>query len=167
MISVLFTIAVIAFLLFGLGASYRRIVRLRGQVSHAWKRLDELIKKRIEIIGKTLELATNAGIQGAELDRLAHAHARAAPYRGPAEAGRRNAELDNALNQLLSLMGQHSGVGGALRAISEDLNAVSAALLGAGNSYNDRAATYNRAMGAAPGNLISGLAGFHRAERFG
>jgi LemA protein len=166
MLSVLLTVAVIAFLLFWLGASYRRILRLRVQVSHAWKTLDEQVKRRIEIIGKTLDVARNAAIQGAELDRLVHLHAESIPYRGPADAGRRSAQLDQALNALLSLMGQNPGVGGALRAISEDLNAVSQAVVKERDIYNQRATSYNRAIGAVPGNLIAGMAGFHRAELF-
>ncbi len=167
MLSVLVTLAVFAFLLFWLGASYRRILRLRVLVSHAWKTLDAQLKRRIEIVGQALELARNAGIQGVELDRLAHVHAQAIPYRGPAEAGRRNAQLDQALNALLSLMGQHPGVAGALRAIAEDLNAVSRSVVSAKDSYDERAVSYNRAIGAVPGNVIAGLAGFHRAEPFG
>jgi LemA protein len=166
MLSVLFTVAVIAGLLFWLGVSYRRILRLRGQVSHAWKRLDEHVKRRIEIVGKTLDVARSAGIQGVELDRLVHLHAQSLPYRGPSDAGKRNAQIDHALNDLLSLMGQHPGVGGALRAISEDLNTVSQAVGSARDAYNDRAATYNRAISAVPGNVIAGMTGFHRAERF-
>ena len=166
MLSVLFTVLVIGFLLFWLGATYRRILRLRIRVSHAWKRLDELVKQRIEMIGKTLEVARSAGIEGAELDRLAHAHARSTPYRGPADAGRKNAELDQALSQLPSLMGQHSGLGGALRAMSEDLNAVTSSVVSARESYNDRAVSYNRAIGVVPGSLVAGTAGFHRAEVF-
>ena len=166
MLSVLLTVAVIAFLLFWLGASYRRIVRLRMHVSHAWKTLDDQVKRRIETIGKTLDMARSAGIQAVELDRLVHLHAEAIPYRGPADASRRNAQLDQALNGLLSLMGQNPGVGGALRAISEDLNAVSRAVVKESEIYNERAARYNRAIGAVPGNLIAGMAGFHRAELF-
>lgn len=166
MISVLFTVVVLALLLFWIGASYRRILRLRVQVSHAWKRLDEQMKRRIEIVGKTLDLARSAGIEGAELDRVVHAHARATPYRGPSDAGRGNAELDQALNALMSLMGQHSGAGGALRAISEDLSAVTQSVASARATYNDRATTYNRAIGVVPGNLIAGMGGFRRAETF-
>ncbi len=166
MLSVLVTLAVFAFLLFWLGASYRRILRLRVLVSRAWKTLDEHVKRRIEIVGQALEVARNAGIQGVELDRLAHVHAQAIPYRGPAEAGRMNTQLDQALSGLLSLMGQHPGVAGALRAISEDLNAVSRSVGSARDSYNERAIGYNRAIGAVPGNLIAGLGGFHRAELF-
>jgi LemA protein len=166
MLSVLVTLAVVAFLLFWLGVSYRRLLRMRVFVSHAWKPLDEHVKRRVEIVGQALEVARNAGIQGVELDRLAHVHAQAIPYRGPAEAGRRNVQLDQALNGLISLMGQHSGVADALRAISEDLNAVSRSVVSARDSYNERAMSYNRAIGAVPGNLIAGLAGFHRAEVF-
>jgi LemA protein len=166
MLSVLVTLALFAFLLFLLGASYRRILRLRVLVSRAWKTLDEHVKRRIEIVGQALEVARNAGIQGVELDRLAHVQAQAIPYRGPAEAGRMNAQLDQALSGLLSLMGQHPGVAGVLRAISEDLNAVSRSVVIARDSYNERAINYNRAIGAVPGNLIAGVAGFHRAELF-
>ncbi|MGH9202165.1 MAG: LemA family protein [Vicinamibacterales bacterium] len=166
MISVLFTVALSALLVFWLGASYRRILRLRILVSHAWKRLDEHVKRRIEIIGKTLELARNAGIEGAELDRVARAHARSTPYRGPSEAGQRYAELDHALNELISFMGQHPGAGGALRAIAEDVSPVTHAVVQARDTYNGHAANYNRAIGVLPGNLIAGMTSFHRAEVF-
>jgi LemA protein len=166
MLSVLFTVAVIAFLLFWLGASYRRILRLRGQVSDAWKGLDTQVKRRIDAIGKTLDVARSSGIQSVEFDRLVHVHAEAIPYRGPADAGRTNAKLDQALSGLLSFMGQNPGVGGALRAISEDLNAVSRAVGRERQIYNERAASYNRAIGTVPGNLMARMAGFHRAEPF-
>jgi LemA protein len=166
MLSVLVTVAVIAFFLFWVGASYRRIVRLRVAVSHAWQALDEQVRRRIDVIGQILEVARSAGIQGAELDRLAHLHTDPIRYRGPSDAGRRNAQLDHALNGLLSLIGQHPGAGGALRAISEDLNAVSGAVVSARDIYNARAIAYNRAIATVPGNLIAGVAGFHRAERF-
>jgi LemA protein len=166
MISVLFTVAVLAVVLFWFGVIYRRTLRLRLLVSHAWKRLDELVKQRVDVVGRTLEVARNAGMQGAELDRLAHAHSEATPYRGPSDAAVRTAQLDHALNGLLSLMGQHTGAGGPLRAMSEDLNAVTRAVSEARDTYNDRAIKYNRTIRAVPGNLIAGMAGFHRAELF-
>jgi LemA protein len=166
MTSVLFTVAVLAAVLFWFGVIYRRTLRLRLLVSHAWKRLDELVKRRIEVVGQTLEVARSAGIQGVELDRLIHAHGQATPYRGPSDAAARTAHLDHALNGLLSLMGQHTGAGGALRAISENLDAVTRAVSEARDAYNDRAISYNRTIGALPGNLIAGMAGFHRAELF-
>ena len=166
MLSVLLTVAVLALLLFWCGASYRRIVRLRAQVTLAWKRLDEQVTRRIEIVGQVVELANNAGIQGADLDRLARLHRESVPYRGPAEAGRRNAQIDQALTAIRSLMGQHAGAAGASRAISEDLSSVSRAVGAAREVYNSQAASYNRAIAALPGNLIAGIAGFHRAEPF-
>jgi LemA protein len=166
MLSVLSTVAVLALLGFWLGASYRRLVRLRAQVTAAWKRLDDQVKRRIEIVGQTLDLARNAGIEGADLDRLARLHGESIPYRGPADAGRRNAQIDQALTAILSLMGQHGGAAGASRAISEDLQAVTGAVAAARDAYNGRAASYNRAIAAVPGNWIAGVAGFHRAERF-
>jgi LemA protein len=166
MISVLFTAAVIALLVFWLGVSYRRILGLRILVAHAWKRLDEHVKQRIEIVGKTVEVARNAGIQGAELDRVERALARSTPYRGPADAGRRNAELDQALNELISFIGQNPGAGGVLRAITEDVGAITKTVVEAAETYNARATTYNRAIAVLPGNLIAGVGGFHRAETF-
>jgi LemA protein len=166
MTSVLFTVAVLALVLFWFGASYRRIVRLRLLVTHAWKRLDELVKRRLEVVGRTLEVARSAGLQGVELDRLIHALGESTPYRGPSDAAGKTARLDQALNALLSLMGQHAEAGGALRAISEDLNAVTQAVSASRDTYNDRALAYNRAMASVPGNLIAGMAGFHRAELF-
>jgi hypothetical protein len=151
MTSVLFTAAVLAVVLFWLGASYRRIVRLRLLVTHAWKRLDELVKRRLEVVGRAIEIARDAGIQGVELDRLIHAHVESTPYRGPSDAAGRTAHLDQALNALLSLMGQHSGAGAALRVISEDLNAVTQAVSASRDAYNDRALAYNRAIGSVPG----------------
>src|SRR5262245_31220215 len=166
MLSVLLTVAVLALLLFWLGVSYRRIVRLRVQVTLGWKRLDGVVKRRIEIVGRTLDLARNAGIEGADLDRLARLQAESVPYRGPSDAGRTNAQIDQVLNAMLSLMGQHAGAAAASRAISEDLNTVSRAVAAARDVYNGQATSYNRAIAAVPGNLIAGMAGFHRAELF-
>jgi LemA protein len=166
MISVLFTVAVLAVVLFWFGVIYRRTLRLRLLVSHAWKKLDELVKRRIEVVGQTLDVARNAGIEGVELDRLIDAHSEATPYRGPSDAAGKTAHLDHALNGLLSLMGQHPGAGGSLRAISEDLNAITQAVSDARDAYNDRAIRYNRTIRAVPGNLVAGMAGFHRAELF-
>jgi hypothetical protein len=53
-----------------------------------------------------------------------------------------------------------------LRAIGDELNSVATAVTTARETYNQRAATYNRAIGVLPGNLIAGMAGFHRAENF-
>jgi hypothetical protein len=44
---------------------------------------------------------------------------------------------------------------------------VSRAVGAARDVYNGHAAGYNRAIAAMPGNLIAGMAGFHRAEIFG
>ena len=166
MLSVLVTAAVLAFFLFWMGASYRRIVRLRVWVTREWKQLDEQVKRRLEMVGQTLDLARNTGLEGAEIDRLVHAHARSTPHRGPADAGHKSAELDRALTDLISLMGQHAATSGALRAIVEDLNQVNQTRVSAATAYNDRAATYNRAIQVVPGNVIAGLGGFHRAEPF-
>lgn len=164
--SVLFTVLVLAVLLFLLGVSYRRILGLRVLVGNAWKKLDEQLKRRRDVVAKNLAVARASGIDGATLDRVAAALTRASAYRGPGDAGRKNVALDAAIGELVSLIGQQDSTNDTRGAMRAELIAATRAVSGNRRSYNTVAGTYNGAIGVVPGNLIAGIGGFRRAELF-
>jgi LemA protein len=147
-------------------AIYKRLVRLRTAVRKAWSRLETQRTRRLESITLIASAVTPAAtVERQTIDAVAAAAQQAAASRGPADAAARDESLTAALTRLLSAL-ENAPADPRLQDLRRDLAAVDSAVAEARTSYNDAAASYNRAIAAAPDSLVAGLAGFAKAERF-
>jgi LemA protein len=131
-------------------AIYNRLVGLRNQKENGWRQIDVQLKRRHDLIPNLVN--TVRGAMEFERDTLTavmDARARAMAAGGPADAGRKEGELTQALGRLF-----------------EELASTENKIGFARQFYNDIATKYNIARETFPSNLIAGPFGFTRAELF-
>src|SRR3979490_262146 len=95
---------VVALLVFWAVASYNRLIGLRNQVLNGWRQIDVQLKRRHDLIPNLVN--TVRGAMEFERDTLTQgmeARARAVSATGPADAGRKEAELSQALGRLFAV----------------------------------------------------------------
>lgn len=101
----LLVIAVLAAVaLFWAIAVYNRLIGLRNQVENGWKQIDVQLKRRHDLIPNLVE--TVRGVMEFERDTLTavmEARSRAVSAVTPAEAGKREGELTQALGRLFAV----------------------------------------------------------------
>ncbi len=167
--NVVVTIAVAAVVVLWGIAVYNRLIGFRKRVTRAWAALDEQSRRRHDLVINLVNIVKGAAAFDADaLAAVIAARSHASDARGPAAAGRKEAELSAALGRLLALVDCHSSLAAhqQARALCEGIAAADRAVDAARASYNATAAAYNAAIQAVPGNLVAAVAGFHKAEAF-
>jgi len=166
--SVLVTVGALVLIALWAMASYRKLVGLRTAVTKGWRQLDAQLKRRHDLVLDLVNAAQNgAEVESVTREAVIAARNRAISVTGPADAGRKEAELSKALADFLGA--PQSGwplAADRARAIQEDLASAENRIDVARQSYNKLAATYNAATDAIPGNIVAGFAGFRPAELF-
>jgi len=156
-------------LLFWAIAVYNRLVGLRNQVENGWRQIDIQLKRRHDLIPNLVE--TVRGYMEFERDTLTQvveARARAVAATGPAEAGKREGELTQALGRLFALAENYPQLKANenVRMLQEELSATENKVGFARQFYNDIATKFNIARETFPSNIIAGAFNFSRAELF-
>ena len=145
-------------------AIYKRLVRYRAAVRKEWSRLEEARGRRRDACTAVVNAVSGAADReatAAVMSAIQHA----AAARGPIDAAVREDALSAALARLLSDIDRDPSVSREDERRRE-LASAQTALDEARASYNDTAAAYNRAIAAAPDNLVAGLASYSPAEPF-
>ena len=164
--SVLVTVLVAAVAAFLLAISYRRVLRLRTQVTHDWKTLDAALRVWRQSVAKIVRAAEDAAIDSSAISKVMDADRAAAQHKGPADTARVITAMDAALTELLALIDQRTDVASSFVETRGALKAHEDLVQRAVAPYNTTAAAYNASISAIPGNLVASLGGFHRAELF-
>ncbi len=167
--SVLVTVAILAALGAWCAIGYNRLIATRRLVTHAWRQVDAQVKRRHDLVSALVDhVKAAAMVDLTTVDAVTVARRRAMAAKGPADAGRKEGELAMAVGALLTLTQQDSTLATdpRLRALRDELTGATDAIASASGTYNTIATKYNDATGAIPGNIISGLAGFKRAELY-
>jgi len=167
--SVLITIGVLALVGLWLVAGYNKLVGLRNQVTNGWKQIDVQLKRRHDLIPNLVNTVKGAmEFERDTLEAVIAARNRAAAATGPADAGRREGELNAALGRFFALAEQYPQLTANqnVRALQEELAATENKVGFARQFYNDIATKYNTATQVIPTNIIANFAGFKNAELF-
>jgi LemA protein len=151
---------------FWLGASYRRLLRLRARVASAWRHVDDSLWQRHEVIGVIAETATQAAVSHDVLNPFVKMYQRGIAHRKPSEAARLRKELEGALARVVDALRSSGGDAPAFGHTLQRLQESETALVAANAVYEQNARAYNDAIAAMPGNLIASMAGYRRAEPF-
>jgi LemA protein len=168
-VSVLLTIGVLVALALWVVGVYNRLVRLRNQVTNGWKQIDVQLKRRHDLIPNLVNTVKGAmEFEKSTLEAVIAARNRAAAATGPADAGRKEGELTQALGRFFALAESYPQLTANqnVRALQEELSATENKIGFARQFYNDIATRYNTAIQVIPGNLVAGFAGFRPAELF-
>ena len=156
-------------ILFWAIAIYNRLIGLKNQVENGWKQIDVQLKRRHDLVPNLVE--TVRGAMEFERDTLTavmEARSRAVSATGPAEAGKREGELTQALGRLFAVAENYPQLTANenVRMLQEELTATENKVGFARQFYNDIATKFNIARETFPSNLVASSFGFTRAELF-
>ncbi len=156
-------------LLFWAIAVYNRLIGLKNQVENGWKQIDVQLKRRHDLIPNLVE--TVRGVMEFERDTLTsvmEARSRAVSASGPAQAGKAEGELTQALGRLFMLTENYPQLKANenVKMLQEELTATENKVGFARQFYNDIATKFNIARETFPSNIVAGAFNFNRAELF-
>jgi LemA protein len=162
-------LGLVALLVIWVIAVYNRLVNLRNQKENGWRQIDVQLKRRHDLIPNLVN--TVRGAMEFERDTLTavmDARARAMAAAGPADAGRKEGELTQALGRLFALAENYPQLRANenVKMLQEELASTENKISFARQFYNDIATKYNIARETFPSNTIAGPFGFTRAELF-
>ena len=169
MVPVIVVVAVLVVVGIWVVAMYNRLVGLRNQRENGWRQIDVQLKRRHDLIPNLVN--TVRGAMEFERDTLTavmDARSRAMAAGGPAEAGRKEGELNQALGRLFAVAENYPQLRANenVKMLQEELASTENKIGFARQYYNDIATKYNIARETFPSNLIAGSFGFERAELF-
>ncbi len=148
---------------------YNRLVGLRNQTLNGWRQIDVQLKRRHDLIPNLVNTVRGAmEFERDTLTQVMEARARAVSATGPADSGRKEGELTQALGRLFAVAENYP----ALRAnenvkmLQEELSATENKVGFARQFYNDIATTFNTAQQTFPAVLFAAALGFKPAELF-
>ena len=150
-------------------AVYNRLVGLRNQTTNGWKQIDVQLKRRHDLIPNLV--GTVKGAMEFERDTLTavmEARAKAMSASGPAEAGRAEGALTQALGRLFAVAENYPQLKATenVKMLQEELAGTENKVGFARQFYNDIATTFNTACQTFPAVLAAGALGFKPAELF-
>jgi len=159
-------VAVLAMWVIGV---YNRLVGLRNQKENGWRQIDVQLKRRHDLIPNLVN--TVKGAMEFERDTLTavmDARARAMAATGPADAGRKEGELTQALGRLFAVAENYPQLSANenVRMLQEELASTENKVGFARQFYNDIATKYNIAREVFPANMVAGFFRFDQAELF-
>jgi LemA protein len=159
-------VAVIAFWVIGV---YNRLVNLRNQKDNGWKQIDVQLKRRHDLIPNLVNTVKGAmQFEQSTLTAVMEARAKAMAAASPADAGRKEGELTQALGRLFALAENYPQLKSNenVKMLQEELSSTENKIGFARQFYNDIATKYNIARETFPSNLIAAPFGFFKAELF-
>ena len=162
-------LGIIAVFVFWAIGGYNRLVNLRNQVQNGWRQIDVQLKRRHDLIPNLVN--TVKGMMDFErgtLTAVIEARAKAMTATGPADAGRKEGELTQALGKLFALAENYPQLKSNenVRMLQEELSGTENKIGFARQFYNDIATKFNIARETFPSSIIAGMFGFTRAELF-
>ena len=148
---------------------YNRLVGLRNQTQNGWKQIDVQLKRRHDLIPNLV--GTVKGSMEFERDTLTavmEARAKAMAATSPADAGRKEGELTQALGRLFAVAENYPQLKSSenVKLLQEELSSTENKIGFARQFYNDIATRFNIACETFPSNLFANAFGFKRAELF-
>jgi LemA protein len=166
LIVLLGAVAVLAMWVIGV---YNRLIGLRNQKENGWRQIDVQLKRRHDLIPNLVN--TVRGAMEFERDTLTavmDARAKAMAATGPAEAGRTEGALTQALGRLFALAENYPQLRANenVKMLQEELASTENKVGFARQFYNDIATKYNIAREVFPANMVAGMFGFGAAELF-
>jgi LemA protein len=169
MTALLIFIGLAAVLVFWAIAVYNRLIGLRNQTQNGWRQIDVQLKRRHDLIPNLVN--TVKGVMEFERDTLTkvvEARARAVSATGPADAGRKEGELTQALGRLFALAENYPQLKSNenVKALQEELTTTENKISFARQFYNDIATKFNTAQQTFPSNMMASTFGFKAAELF-
>jgi LemA protein len=150
-------------------AMYNRLIGLRNQVLNGWRQIDVQLKRRHDLIPNLVNTVRGAmEFERDTLTQVMEARARAVSATGPADAGRKEGELSQALGRLFAVAENYPNLKANenVKMLQEELTATENKVGFARQFYNDISTRFNTSQQTFPSNIFASMLGFKPAELF-
>ena len=165
---IIFLVVVVVLVLWFVGA-YNGLIRLRNEVKNAWAQIDVQLKRRHDLIPNLVEVVKDyMGYEQEVLENVTKARNLAMAAQGPAQAGKAEAQLSQALGNLYVVMENYPDLKANqnVSQLQEELTSTENKIAFARQYYNDSATRYNTKTEVIPTNIIANMSGFKKEELF-
>lgn len=169
MIPAIIVIGAIVLLVLVIIFIYNSLVRLRNRVDNSWKQIDVQLKRRYDLIPNLVEVVKDyMSYEKEVLENVTRARSQAMQASGPAEQGRAENMLTEALKSLFAVAENYPDLKANQNVMSlqEELTSTENKIAFARQLYNDTVMTYNNKIQTVPSNVIAGAFGFKAREYF-
>ncbi|NPV88337.1 LemA family protein [Coprothermobacteraceae bacterium] len=148
---------------------YNRLVQLKNRVQNAWHQIQVQLQRRHDLVPNLVETVKGYAEHEKEtFERVIEARSKAIAAQTPAELGKAEGELSQALSRLLAIVENYPQLKANenfLR-LQEELTATENKVGYARQAYNDTVMFYNQTIQMFPYNLLAGMLGFKPAEYY-
>jgi LemA protein len=168
LVGIIFLVVAAVLVLWFVGA-YNGLIRLRNEVKNAWAQIDVQLKRRHDLIPNLVEVVKDyMGYEQEVLENVTKARNLAMAAQGPAQAGKAEAQLSQALGNLYVVMENYPELKANqnVSQLQEELTSTENKIAFARQYYNDSATRYNTRTEVIPTNIIANMAGFKKEELF-
>ena len=148
---------------------YNALVRLRNQVDNAWSQIDVQLKRRHDLIPNLVETAKGyMQHERGTFEAITEARSKAMGAHGPAEAGKAEGMLSDALSKFMLVVENYPDLKANQNFLSlqETLTSTENKIAFARQGYNDQVLFYNNKIQMVPSNIIAGMFSFTKRDFF-
>jgi LemA protein len=148
---------------------YNALIRLRNQVDNAWSQIDVQLKRRHDLIPNLVETAKGyMEHERGTFEAITEARSRAMGANTPAEAGKAEGALTDALSKFMLVVENYPDLKANANFLSlqETLTSTENKIAFARQGYNDRTLFYNNKIQMFPSNIIAGMFNFGKRDFF-
>jgi LemA protein len=169
----LILLAVIAVLVISVGGcvvgNYNKLVTSKESVDQRWAQVDNMLKRRNDLIGSLVETVKGTAIQEQEVfGRIADARAQMAGARTPAEGIEAGRAMDSALSRLLVVIENYPQLRSneAFMQLMDELAGTENRLATERMRYNQEVQAFNVLVKRFPMNIFAGMFGYTAAAYY-
>ena len=148
---------------------YNALVRLRNQVDNAWSQIDVQLKRRHDLIPNLVETAKGyMEHERGTFEAITEARSRAMGANNPAEAGKAEGALTDALSKFMLVVENYPDLKANANFLSlqETLTSTENKIAFSRQGYNDQVLFYNNKIQMFPSNIIAGMFNFGKRDFF-
>ena len=170
MTTIWIALAVVALLGVALALTYNQLVWLRNLVQESWRQVDVELKRRHDLIPNVVETVKGYASHEREVfDAVTRARSTAAsPGSSPAEQGRQEGVLGQALGRLFAVAEAYPDLkaSGNFQELQRQLAETEDRIAASRRFYNANVRGLNTRVESFPSNIVAGMFGFHQEEYF-
>ena len=148
---------------------YNALISLRNQVDNAWSQIDVQLKRRHDLIPNLVETAKGyMEHERGTFEAITEARSRAMGANTPAEAGKAEGALTDALSKFMLVVENYPDLKANQNFLSlqETLTSTENKIAFSRQGYNDQVLFYNNKIQMFPSNIIPGMFNFGKREFF-
>ena len=148
---------------------YNALIRLRNQVDNAWSQIDVQLKRRHDLIPNLVETAKGyMEHERGTFEAITEARSRAMGANTPAEAGKAEGALTDALSKFMLVVENYPDLKANANFLSlqETLTSTENKIAFSRQGYNDQVLFYNNKIQMFPSNIIAGMFNFSKRDFF-